>query len=269
VSDRPGTWRDKWDDRHYMDPLDHTQTWTGVSAILNAKYKPYLEKARLKAQAEHAARHRKRFATYTRATDVVAELLDQSVTLPEWERKRDAGTQAHEVIDRLAKGQTVNPALRASDHPVNWAQRHWADFLEDTGFQVANTELTVISDRYGYGGSLDILGHLPDGTTCLVDAKTNQGGPRSDVGLQLEFYDRADFILDCENGDRIPWTRTDKHYVLWMRPDGWAWVPVLSGDEVWRECYSRLLTYQDNLADRMIGEPEAGTLELPGGGWWG
>jgi len=221
--------------------------------------------------AEHAARHRKRLALMTRAPDVVAELMDEGITLPKWQAARDSGTSAHAVIDDLAKGTppvvSLSYTLRHDD-PINWASRHWADFLEDTGAEVISTELTVVSDRWGYGGSFDGLLEMPDGRRILADWKTNKGGPRSDVGLQLEMYDRADFVLNCETGERTPWVRTDAHYVLWMTPDGWAWVPVLSGDRVWREAYSRILTYQDNLADEMIGEPEAGTLVLPGKGWW-
>lgn len=273
MTERPGTIRDKWDDRHYVDPLDPTNVYIGVSAILNAKYKPYLERARLKAMAEYAARHRKRLGTVSRAPDVVAELRDERLTLPEWERKRNEGTEAHEEIDRLVRGlapRTHDPVTGdrlPATHPAVWGARHWADFLEDTGFTVLGSEETVISDRHGYGGSLDFRGYMPDGTTVTADTKSNQGGPRPDVGLQLEFYDHADWILDVETGARTPWQRTEEHWVFWVRPDGWAWVPIKSGPEVWRECYSRLLTYRDDLADEMIGEPTHGTLQLPGRQW--
>lgn len=273
MTERPGTTRDKWDDRHYVDPLDPTNLYVGVSAILNSKYKPYLERARLKAMAAYAARNRKRLATVSRAPEVVAELLDERLTLPEWERKRNEGTEAHEEIDRLAKGlpprthDPVTGALLGPTHPAVWGARHWADFVEDTGFVVLGSEETVISEQHGYGGSLDFRGYLPDGTTVTADTKTNLGGPRSDVGLQLEFYDHSSHTLDTVTGARRPWERTDKHYVLWMRPDGWAWVPVHSGPEVWRQCYARLLTYLDPLESEMIGQPEAGTLELPGRQW--
>lgn len=273
MTERPGTVRDKWGDRHYVDPTDPHNLFIGVSAILDAKYKPHLERARLKAQAEYAARNRKRLATVSRAPDVVAELLDDRLTLPEWERKRNEGTEAHEEIDRLAKGlppRTHDPVTGerlSAEHPAVWGARHWADFVEDTGFIVLGSEETVISEQHGQGGSLDFRGYLPDGTTVLADTKTNLGGPRSDVGLQLEFYDKCSHILDVVTGIRTPRERHDRHMVLWMRPDGWAWVPVQSGPEVWRQCYARLLTYLDPLADEMIGEPEAGTLQLPGRQW--
>jgi len=271
--DRPGTWKDRNGDRHYKDPLDPFTTWTGVSAILGSKSLPWLEKAKRKAIAEHAARHRKRFATVPRAPDVVAELLDEQVTLPKWQVARDDGTAAHLAIDDAAHGRRYTEYYPPED-PRNWGLRHWDDFVEDTGFTVLQTELTVCSDKFGYGGSFDCFGHFPSGRTCLMDFKTNAKGPKHDVALQLELYDRADFILDCTTGERTPWARSDGHKVLWMRPDGWALVPIQDGLEnanVWREAYARIITYRSGTqdGDTFIGEPEAGTLELPGPGFWG
>jgi len=269
-TDRPGTFKDKDGNRHYRDPLDAFTTWTGVSAVLGSKHLPWLEKARRKAIAEHAARHRKRFATFTRAPDVVAELLNEQVTLPKWEQARDDGTAAHLAIDDAAHGRRYTEYYPPDD-ARNWALRHWDEFIEDTGFTVLGTELTVCSDRFGYGGSFDCYGHLPNGDTVLMDFKTNRHGPKHDVALQLELYDRADFVLDCTTGERTPWERTARHKVLWMRPDGWALVPIDDGilrPEVWREAYARLVTYHSG-EESFIGGAEAGTLELPGPGFWG
>jgi hypothetical protein len=230
---------------------------------LATRRQPWLEKAKRKGIAEYAARHRKTLATMPNIPGVIDLLMNEDNTLPEWGRKRDAGTEAHDVIDTLAKGD-VPQLSKDPEHVSNWALRHWNDFLEDTDFEVIDTEQTVVSDRWGYGGSYDLLGRLPDGRVCRVDVKTNQWGPKPDTGLQLEFYDgeHAEWVLNCETGERRENVKADAHYVLWIRPNGYAWVPLLKGPEVWRECYARLLTYNFSLADRIIGEPEAGELQL-------
>lgn len=267
-SPRPGTFYDKLGDRHYRDPLNSTVTWIGVSAILAIRKAEQLEAARRKAIALYAAKHRKSLALVSRAPDVIAELLDEDVTLPEWKRKRDEGTLAHQAIDDLVNGRPVAVASDPDD-PRYWAPRRWSQFLEDTRFTPVDTEQTVISDRFGYGGSYDLYGLLPDGTRCLVDVKTNYWGPKPETGYQLEFYDPAhtDFRLDCATGERAPMHPVDRHYVLWLRPDGYAWRPMLSGPEVWRECFARLLTYRNDLAPRMLGDREAGQLDPPARFW--
>lgn len=261
---RPATFFDRTGDRHYRHPNDYHRTWVGVSAVLGVKRLEFIERARRKAIATYAARHRADLAKKTRALDVVAELLDEGNTLPEWERKRAAGVEAHVVIDRLITGDhhARNIPLPADD-PRVWAPKWWIEFARATGFRAIDSEQTVVSDRYGYGGSYDLYGQLPDGTRCLVDVKTNERGPKSDVALQLEFYHRADSILDTRTGAEVPMHPVDRHYVLWMRPDGWAWIPLMSGDQVWRYCYARLLTYFDHLADEVILDPEAGNLAVP------
>lgn len=264
MSVRPGTFFDSMGDRHYRHPDDYHRTWVGVSAILGTRRLEFVERARRKAIAEYSARNRKRLAEVSRAPDVVAELLDEANTLPEWGAKRDAGTAAHDVLDLIISGQASPPPADLNpDDPRVWAPRWWAAFTEQTGFRAIDSERTVINDTYGYAGSYDLYGILPGGTRCLVDVKTNARGPKSDVALQLEFYDRAEAILDVVTGVTVPMHEVDKHYVLWMRPDGWAWIPVESGDRVWRYCYARMLTYFDHISDEVIGSPEAGSLEVP------
>lgn len=262
---RPATFYDDQGDRHYRDPRNHTITWTGVSAILGTRHQPWLERAKRRGIAEYAARHRKELAEFSRAPDVVAKLMDESVVLPEWTAKRDAGTSAHQAVDDIITARDVGTAGLPDDDPRVWARRWWTEFRAATGFKPIDSEQTVISDRFGYGGSYDLYGELPDGRRCLVDVKTNQNGPKPDVGLQLEFYHRADRILNPTTGERRPMHVVDAHFTLWLRPDGWAWVPILSGDRVWRECYARLLTYRFDIADEIIGQAEAGNLDIPRG----
>lgn len=269
--ERQGTWRDKHGDRHYRDPLNETQTWTGVSAILAAKAKPFLEVAKLKAQAAYAAKHRKRLATVTRAPLVVGELLDERLTLPEWDRKRNEGSQAAQIMDDLANERPLTVPMTHdrldAKSPLNWVPRWWADFLEETGFTVVDTERTVINDEFGYGGSYDVFGHLRDGKPVYVDAKTNFWGPNPDVALQCEFYRRAKFILDTETGERSPAHQAVESWVLWMRPEGWAFRPLLSGPEVWRHCFARMMTYHGLSAEQAIGDREYGELDPPSRFW--
>lgn len=97
------------------------------------------------------------------------------------ETTADFGSQLHKLVEFDLKGIKVtidNPALaKCFDN--------WLKVKENHKISAIETEKAVVSDLYGFGGRLDILGMI-DGALCVIDLKS--GFFDNLVGLQLAAY---------------------------------------------------------------------------------
>ena len=142
-----------------------------------------------------------------RERDVVRALLDNSsdaqvvdALKSAHRHKRDAaavrGTDVHSMADDLMHGREVDPGeLRGY---VDACVR----FLDEWQVEPLVTEAVVASREWGYCGTLDFVGRLPDGTIVLGDYKTSASGIFGDVALQLAAYAHADVYLDAQGEEQ-------------------------------------------------------------------
>ena len=86
------------------------------------------------------------------------------------------GTIAHYLIECHLKG--VDPELddysKSDIDKAETALLAFLDFEKNHNFKPIATELALVSEKYGYGGSIDCYGEL-DGKKCLIDFKTSNG----------------------------------------------------------------------------------------------
>lgn len=138
---------------------------------------------------------------------VTEALADEVAAFREADFAREAalGSRVHEGIWRLLSGE-----LRAADPETEPLVRAAADWLEETGAEPAMAEVPVLSERFGFGGTVDALLQLPDGTSLLVDWKT--GEPRVTHALQLAAYWQA-----CEETG----IDVSEAWAVYLRTDGW------------------------------------------------
>lgn len=137
----------------------------------------------------------------------------------------DRGSRVHEAAEQLAlfgEGATVDPDI--SDH-VDWYRR-WRAYYRP---EYLATEMTVISRKWGYAGTLDKIVRFPEdsplpkqlrhlaGRPVLGDSKTGKhlGIPE---GWQVNAYARADVVL-LPDGSEEPMPAVEGGLILHIRPD--------------------------------------------------
>lgn len=113
----------------------------------------------------------------------------------------DAGKLAHAMIEAWASPWTepeLAKLLHVADEQTRARARmafsgfeRWA---AQTKLEIVETEVSLVSERYRYGGTIDALGKLPDGRYVLPDWKSG-GGVYPDHIAQIAAYDRL--LQEC------------------------------------------------------------------------
>lgn len=224
-----------------------------MSAVLGTQRFGYLETAKLNGVASYAARNRVRLAEYSTQKAVYDILKNQDEVLPDWRVAREFGNQVHQVIENIINGAPLAHLVKevegTKSYPVDntftdFVPRYWDQFVRAHDVKVVACERSVVSDKWGYGGSYDILAYV-DGVLSYVDAKSNARGPSIwSVSLQNEAYRRADYELDFITGEQTERAPIERSYVLWMREEGWNMWPLPNGPEIWKDFYARLWLFQ-------------------------
>lgn len=154
----------------------------------------------------------------TTALKVVSS-ADYAMVDPEvLERAAALGTAVHKLIELDCRGvlavDQLDPQLVPYFH-------HWRGFLATSGFKPLASELRVASRRYGYAGTLDLLGEL-NGGLALVDAKRVVRVMRS-TGPQTAGYEVA---LREWRPDLVPAGARITRYALQLQPERWSLHPL-------------------------------------------
>ncbi|MET9480953.1 hypothetical protein [Streptomyces sp. NPDC006638] len=141
------------------------------------------------------------------------------------------GTEAHKLFERLARGEKVNDKHVHADvkQHVKW----FREFLAEVQPQFVFMEETVWSDTHQYAGSFDAIA-VVDGAKVIIDWKTSKSVYDS-VALQLSAYRYADRILVADTGESVPMPELAGGAVLHVRPEGWSFVPVECGPQVFEQ----------------------------------
>jgi len=235
---------ESWD-RWYINK-ETGEKYAGVTSILNVMSKPGIDKAKLKLQATYLANNRKRMSELTKAA-FLAEVKNDDVFLDDWRIARELGTAAHKVLEDILEGRAQHPEMYEVDgwegeNPLGWVTRAWEELNEQFDVTPVRNETMVFSDQWGYAGTYDNAWLIND-EMCMVDAKTNAGGPRSSVGLQNIAYAMAEKMYD-ENGNVTDNLEFDRSRVFWVRPDGWNLFELRFDHELWVDFRALLRTYQ-------------------------
>lgn len=260
------TFYDGEGNRWYRDPSNPSQTYAGVTSILNVKAKDFLTKGKVKGVATYGARNRKALSEMNQAS-AFALLREQDVTLPDWRVAREFGTATHTVTDNLLKGQPLDQDLKyvegTDTYPVSntftqFVPQYWSEFIKSHNVQFVDAEQVVVNDEYGYGGRYDHVLEV-DGELCLVDTKTNANGPYGEVALQNAAYgQRSNQQVDMVTGARRPMHAVTGSYVLWLREEGWNLFPLEFNEETFDDFLKHLYLFAYGATGRekkLIGPP--------------
>jgi hypothetical protein len=223
---------------------NHTYTIDGRSAvgvttaISKGFPKPALMYWAAKCTAQEAAHmlmvDRASLAAYYQANGITGQeaLINHLRNAPTRQRDDAAvrGTKVHNIAEKLTRGQDVEVPEELIGH-VESAMR----FLREWKVKPLLIEKTVGSYRWGFAGTFDLIGEIPDGRRILFDYKTGRSGIFPDVALQLAAYRHADSYV-ADDGVELPMTEVgiDECKAVWVRADGYDVVPLATDDTVFK-----------------------------------
>lgn len=240
--------------RFYVNPDDAKQKVPGVTSIIGMLPKDFLRYWAAKEVAQ----------TAVDSLPVVLQMIlnDQKDAAVDFLKKSpdrntraaaDTGTAAHDLFERMAKGETLGRV-----HPdLEPFVRHFDEYLTVCQPEYHFMEETVWSDKHHYAGSFDAFATI-SGERLWLDNKTTRSGVHAEVGLQLAAYRFADSIIRSDGG-RVPMPEADGGAVVHVRPEGWQLVPVRC-DEALFELFLHLreiFNYEKELKPTILGHAVA------------
>jgi hypothetical protein len=163
--------------------------------------------------------------------------LTPSKRLRELERaawnERDAaagrGSAVHRLADELARGLEVEIPDALIGHVDAYLE-----FVQAFGVVELAVERTVISRRWRYMGTVDLLATIDDEPgVVLIDWKTGGSGIWPETSLQLAAYAHAETMID-DAGVELELPPIERAFAVWLRADGYDVYPVDVSDETFR-----------------------------------
>lgn len=183
--------------------------------------------------------------------------------------KRDAaasrGTQVHKLAERLIADEKVT----IPDALTGYVQS-CVRFLDDFQVRALHVEAVVYSETHRHVGTTDLIAdvllpdmpeydHIPRDdngfSRGLLDWKTSRSGIFGDVALQLSPYRFSEY-LTLPDGDVIDMPPVDFCAGIHLRPDGYSFVPLECGKDVYRDfLYVKEVARIVGALRDLVGEP--------------
>ncbi|CCQ44300.1 putative uncharacterized protein [Pseudarthrobacter siccitolerans] len=239
--------------RFYVNPDDGKIKVPGVTSIIGMLPKEFLRYWAAKEVAQTAVDELGTVVSMVLRDPSAA--VDHLKKAPDRNTRKaaDTGTAAHDLFERMAKGETLGRV-----HPdLEPFVRHFDEFLTTVKPEYHFMEETVWSDTHEYAGSFDAFAEI-DGEKLWMDNKTTRSGIHEEVGIQLAAYRFADSIIRNDGG-RIPMPKADGGAVLHVRPEGWKLVPVRCDEELF-EIFLHLreiFRYEKEIKSTIVGREVA------------
>lgn len=141
------------------------------------------------------------------------------------------GTEVHALGEKLARGEKV-------EVPDELAGRveAYTRFLDEFEPEPLMLETACVNiGAWPYAGTFDGILDFPERGRWLVDIKTARSGVFPDNALQLAAYRNATHYAGPEDNWTLhPMPAVDGTAVIHVRSDGYSFVPVETGPEVYR-----------------------------------
>lgn len=203
----------------------------GVTTLISGGLpKPALPRWASKSVAEYVATNRDHLRDCFDWMDD-AQLVAMLKQVPWTQRDQAAvqGTDVHALADKLTHGQEVD----VPDHLTGYVES-CVQFLDDWRIEPIATERTVAHRKWGYCGTFDLVGRLPDGRVAICDWKTSRSGLYAETALQLAAYANAEVYLDDDGEHPVADLGITDGIGVWLRPDGYDAFPLDISEPVFK-----------------------------------
>lgn len=176
------------------------------------------------------------------------------------------GTLVHGIAEKLVAGEEVAVPDELAGHAESYAR-----FLDEWQVEPLHVEFTVISYRWGYAGTGDLIATLvaPGGErrTLLMDVKTNRSGIYGETALQLAGYRFADVLVDQGTTVEQPMPQVDGCAAIHVRGDGYSLIPVTADEQqhkqlLYAQQVAQFAKDSRDLVGAALTPPNASTFRL-------
>ncbi|MEW1551374.1 hypothetical protein [Streptomyces tsukubensis] len=247
--------------RFYVHPDDGRIKVPGVTSVVDQLPKTFLRFWAVKLTAEACVQNKDVWLPLAERDPVGAVDYLKRVHLRQTSDAAKLGSMAHDLFERAARGETINP--RHVHTSVASHLRWFVEFLDQVQPEFLHLEETVWSDEHQYAGSFDAIAVI-DGERVLLDWKTSASVYAS-VALQLSAYRYADRIIRASDGEHLPMPTLAGGAVLHVRPEGWKLVPVTCDRNVFSKFLAlrEVFDWETEMQRDVIGRPvvSGGALE--------
>lgn len=221
--------------RWYKNTLTKTEQ-PGVSAIVDMMPKPTLVPWAARLAAEFAVGHMDEVSTMLSKKDGEKEAIDwiKGASSRYASKAAQEGTSVHHYTEEVARAVMNNTKPKAEGMPQGMLPylKQYVRFLKEFDAEPVMLENVVWDDEIGYAGRLDAVFRLRaiDNSLVIVDTKSGASGVWESVALQQTAYRYAKQWWRQEDDTMQPMPEISKTYALWLRPEGFALIPVQSSE---------------------------------------
>lgn len=149
------------------------------------------------------------------------------------------GTAVHHYTELIARSIMKNEKPQADRMPQGILPylKQYVKFIKEFDVEPVMIETTVWDDEVGYAGRLDMACKLRaiDNSLVIVDTKSGASGVWESVSLQQTAYAYAPKWYDEITQTFKPMPDIGATYALWLRPEGFALIPVDSTEAEWEQ----------------------------------
>ena len=249
------------DSRFYVDPTTKRKA-PGVTSVLGMLAKPWLKAWAAKMVAETAVDRIGEWTAVLGAEghDAAVKWL-KTTPLKFTQDAADVGTSAHDVFERMARGETVEElaafGLFEGNPDLRLYASHFAEFQAAFQPEFLFLEETIWNETDDYAGSFDWIAVI-DGEVVIGDNKTTRSGVHEEVALQLAAYRFGEKIIHSD-GTTTPLPAIVAGAVFHVRPEGWNLYPVRCDLPVFERFLAlrKMFTWERDEKRGVIGKPVA------------
>lgn len=140
------------------------------------------------------------------------------------------GTTVHHYAEEIARAVQQNTKPKADRMPQGIMPylKNYVRFLKEFDVEPVLLETVIWNEEIGYAGRIDMACRLRsiDNSIVIVDTKSGASGVWDSVSLQQTAYRYAESWWNEETDVLEPMPEIAGAYALWLRPEGFALIPV-------------------------------------------
>lgn len=222
-------------DRWYVHD-DTGDSVPGVSAIKSMYPSPALSNWFKKATATYCVDHVDAIQALAGLDREGAIDLVKGATSRHSRKASDRGTEVHTLCEMVMRALLAGqkPTFQATKDDMRYL-RNFARFVREFKVEPVMVETTVWSKAHQFAGTFDLVARLDQDVypgLSMVDTKSGASGIYHDAAVQQTAYVHAEEYIDDE-GNFQPMPKIERAFGLWLRPDGWALIPLRTDEVMW------------------------------------